>query len=589
MKHGRPKITLLPRGPILEALPGEVLADVLTRAGIPLSLYCRRRGICGKCLVRIKAGAVPPPDEREAALLKRTGRAEGERLACRLEVRSDLGVEIPETSLLKGAAILETGLALDVIPDPAVKAYSVSLPAGETGTGEDVVSALAAALNRPEAVVPLELLGELSRAAGGGAVTAVLHDDREVLELVRGGRPVEPCGAAVDIGTSTVVVEVIELSSGRSLGRASAVNAQAAYGADVVSRITAAFQDPGKLKRLQRAIVDQVNGLIGEAAARGGAAAGDVYEVVAAGNTAMSHFFLGVDVDGLAVSPFRPVFSALPCLEAAAVGLRVHPRAKLYLAPNIRSFVGGDIAAGLAATGLSGRRGHQLFVDLGTNGEIVLKKRRELITTSTAAGPAFEGMSISCGMLAVPGAVSRVAWRDGFAPDTIGGEAPRGVCGTGLLDAVALALRHGLVAADGRIASGRGLELAPGVVLTQQDVREVQLAIAAVKAGTAALLRAFGLGASDLAGVVLAGAFGTSLDVSHALALGLLPPVPAARVAFVGNASLAGAKKLLLAAPERKAIETLVGTIRHVSLAADPRFQDDFVAGLAFGPQRGES
>lgn len=588
MKRKTPTVTVLPQGLSLEVRAGEVLADVLQRAGIPISLYCRRRGICGKCLVRIRSGEVPPPGEREAALLARTARANDERLACRLPVLFDLAVEIPEASLLKGAAILETGLAVEVVPDPAVRALPASLAPRAAETGEDRIEALAASLGRPRPAVTPDMLRELSRPAKDGPLTAVLYDDRELLDLVSGDRAVEPLGAAVDIGTSTVVVEVVELATGRVLGRASAVNAQAAYGVDVVSRITAVFRDPAKLKRLQRAIADQVNDLIAEAAARGGAAAGNVFEIVAAGNTAMSHLFLGVGVDGLAVSPFRPVFTILPALDAAGAGLCAHRRAKLYLAPNIRSFVGGDVAAGLAATGLARRRGHQLFVDLGTNGEIVLKKGRELITTSTAAGPAFEGMSISCGMLAVSGAVSRVAWRNGFAPDTIGGGAPRGVCGTGLLDAVALAFRHGLVAADGRIASGRGLELAPGVVLTQQDVREVQLAIAAVKAGTAALLRAFGIGASDLAGVVLAGAFGTSLDVSHALALGLLPPVPAARVAFVGNASLAGAKRLLLAAPERKAIETLVETIRHVSLADDPRFQDDFVAGIAFGPQRGE-
>ncbi len=588
MKREAPNVTLLPQGLVLEARAGEILADVLARAGIPISLYCRRRGICGKCLVRVRSGEVPPPDDREAALLARSGRGEGERLACRLEVRADMAVEIPESSLLKGAAILDSGIAAEVIPDPAVRAFPASLDARTEG--EDEIEALAASLGRPRPIrVPLDLLRGLSGSARNGPLTAVLHDDREVLDLVPAGRPVEPCGAAVDVGTSAVVVEVVELASGRSLGRAAAVNAQAAYGADVVSRITAAFQDPVKLKRLQSAVVEQVNGLIAEAAARGGAAADNVYEVVVAGNTAMSHIFLGVGVDGLAVSPFRPVFSVLPALDAAAAGLRVHPRAKLYLAPNIRSFVGGDISAGLAATDLARRRGSWLFIDLGTNGEIVLKKGRELVTTSTAAGPAFEGMSISCGMLAVSGAVSRVEWRDGFAATTIGGGAARGVCGTGLLDAVAIALERGLVAPDGRIASGRGLEIAPGVVLTQQDVREVQLAVAAVKAGTRLMLRALGLEASVLAGVVLAGAFGTRLDIGHAAALGLLPSVPESRVAFVGNASLAGAKKLLLAAPERKAIEALVGRMRHMSLASDPGFQDEFVAGLMFGPQGGDS
>lgn len=588
MNSESPSVTVLPQGLVLEARRGEYLADVLARAGIPISLYCRRRGICGKCVVRVRSGEVAPPGEREAALLARGDREDGERLACRLEVGADLAVEIPEASLLRGAAILDSGIVAEVVPDPAVRAF----PAGLVphAAEEDEIGALAVSLGRSQPVrVPLDLLRGLTSAAPKGPLTAVLHDDGEVLDLIPAGRTVEPCGAAVDIGTSTVVVEVVELASGRSLGRASAVNAQAAYGADVVSRITAAFQDPAKLKRLQNAVVEQVNGLIAEAAAHGGAAAERVYEVVVAGNTAMSHFFLGVGVDGLAVSPFRPVFSALPALEAAAAGLRVHPRARLYLAPNIRSFVGGDISAGLAATDLARLRGHRLFIDLGTNGEIVLKKGRDLVTTSTAAGPAFEGMSISCGMLAVSGAVSRVEWRDGFAATTIGGGAARGLCGTGLLDAVAIALRRGLVALDGRIPSGRGLEIAPGVVLTQQDVREVQLAVAAIKAGTRLMLRAAGLEASALAGVVLAGAFGTRLDLGHAAALGLLPPVPESRVAFVGNASLAGAKKLLLVAPERRAIETLAGRIRHLSLASDPGFQDEFVAGLGFGPQGGTS
>ncbi|MDH4197669.1 MAG: ASKHA domain-containing protein, partial [Candidatus Aminicenantes bacterium] len=362
----------------------------------------------------------------------------------------------------------------------------------------------------------------------------------------------------------------------------------AAYGADVVSRLTYAFERPDHLQRLRRAVTRQLAELIREASGPAGDSSGGVRDIVVAGNTAMNHLFLGVAVESLAVLPFEAVFSCLPPLDAAAAGLDLAADAKLYVVPNIRSFVGGDITAGLAASGLAKRKGTWLFVDLGTNGEIVLKKGRELIAASTAAGPAFEGMNISCGMLAVRGAVDRAAWRDGFVLSTIGNEPARGLCGTGILDVLAVALDQGLVAPDGKVVGpARSLSVAPGIALTQADVRNVQLAAAAVKSGVRMMLREFRVGPRDLQGVLLAGAFGNSLDVGHAMRLGLIPVLPLDRVAFVGNSSLAGAKKLLLSAPARAEAEDLVGRIRHYSLAADARFQDEFIEALEFKPDAG--
>jgi uncharacterized 2Fe-2S/4Fe-4S cluster protein (DUF4445 family) len=257
--------------------------------------------------------------------------------------------------------------------------------------------------------------------------------------------------------------------------------------------------------------------------------------------------------------------------------------------PNIRSFVGGDIAAGLAATEFAARPGNALFIDLGTNGEIVLKKGPRFLATSTAAGPAFEGMSISCGMLAVPGAVHKAEWRDGdFRLHTIGGGAARGLCGTGLIDVLAHALARGLVGKDGRIAGPeKKLRLSERLSLGQQDIREVQLAAAAFKTGVRMMLDEFGLGLGDLDAVFVAGAFGSALDIPNSRALGLLPGVPEEKILFVGNASLAGARKLLLSDPARTAVEALVSSVDHVSLAARPEFQDLFVRALELGPDQG--
>jgi uncharacterized 2Fe-2S/4Fe-4S cluster protein (DUF4445 family) len=237
---------------------------------------------------------------------------------------------------------------------------------------------------------------------------------------------------------------------------------------------------------------------------------------------------------------------------------------------------------------MSSSHGRELFIDLGTNGEIVLKRGREFAAASTAAGPAFEGLNISCGMMAVEGAVHHAEWRDGgFELRTIDDLPPAGICGTGLVDILSIALEQKLVGPDGRIAGpGKKLALGPGLALTQQDVREMQLAVAAVRTGVKLMLREFQVPSRKLDRVLVAGAFGGSLDIRNAVAVGLLPDVHAGRITFVGNASLAGARKLLLSAPERTAAESLAETINHVSLATRPGFQDEFVKAMEFGPYR---
>jgi uncharacterized 2Fe-2S/4Fe-4S cluster protein (DUF4445 family) len=576
-------VEILPDGLKVKAKPGEVLADVLRRAGIPLSLYCHGRGVCGKCAVRILSGPLPFPAAVEASLLEGRGLGPDYRLACLYAVRSDVVVETLPGSRLEKIAVLDTGLPSAAYVDPAVKKLDLVLEKPSLFAPTAAADSLRAQLRSPGLTLTLSALSKLGGTVLGASrpVSAVLYDDREVLEIEPEGTGPETFGLAVDLGTTAVVAELVDLRTGRIADRESAVNAQTSYGADVVSRITFAFENPDNLRRLKSAAVQQLNDLVGTLCRRSGVARHRIYEAVVAGNTAMNHILCGVSVDSLALAPFHAVFSVLPPLAAAEIGLALHPQARVYIAPNIKSFVGGDITAGLVASEFADEPGPGLFIDLGTNGEIVLKKGGEFVATSTAAGPAFEGLNISCGMLAVPGAIYRASWDGGFKCRTIDDLPPQGVCGSGLIDVLAGALDRGLVGHDGRIAGPeKRLRLTDRLSLTQQDVRDVQLAVAAIQSGVRLMLREFRLEASSLDRVLVAGAFGSSLDVSHAVSLGLLPNVPAEKIAFIGNASLAGARLLLVSRPARAVAETLAGRISHVSLATRPDFQDEFVRSL---------
>ncbi len=570
------------------ASDGDLLADVLRAEGIPMGLYCGGRGICGKCLVEIVRGEVAPPSETEAEFLRGKKLGPRSRLACLTRVRGDLTVKVPGGSLLKDVAVLDTGLEAQVRPDPAVRKLSFDVPAPSLS---DPVSALEA-LERRLGKRLDHSAGAAARAAAapgreGGPVTVTLLDGEELLDVEPGDTSSRCFGAAVDVGTSTIAVELIDLVSGRRLGRAAAVNAQAPYGADVVSRITYAGESAGNLERLADVLRRQIDGMIDGLARERGVAPEHIYEIVAAGNSAMNHILLGVPVTTLATAPYHAVFAKAPSVRAADLGFMVNPRCRVYIAPNLKSFVGGDIAAGTSALDLRARPGNTLFIDLGTNGEIVLKKGARTTTSSTAAGPAFEGMTIGCGMLAIPGAIGAARWEGGLAVRTIGGTPALGVCGTGLVDILAVGLRHGLLSADGRIReASRTIPVAGGISLTQQDVRRLQLAVAAIRTGVLLMLEEAGISVAGLDRLFVAGAFGASLNVRNAMAIGLLPSLDASRVAFVGNASLAGARKLLLSRPERRRTEAFARGVRHISLASCPGFQKEFVKSMRFEPYK---
>ncbi len=581
-------VKILPDEVTVEARAGDLLSDVLARAGLPLSRYCGGRGVCGKCLVRIVSGPLPLLEASEKTLLERKSLTEDHRLACRYEVRSSAVVEILPGSRASAVPVLETGSAPPVFLDPVVKRLNLELPAPSLASPEALMDCLRDALGQPDLSVPLSVVKDLRIPTRNGRLssTVILYGPNEVLDIESDTTGEEVYGLAVDLGTSTVVAELVNLCSGKILGRATVPNSQITYGADVVSRISFAFQNPENLSRLRSAVLQLLNGLVSDLVAKAAVPRGRIYDAVFASNTAMNHILCGVTVDSLGLAPFHAVFSRLPPFPASELGLGLHPRAKVYVVPNIKSFIGGDITAGLTASGFSGRSGTGLFIDLGTNGEIVLRKGRRLYATSTAAGPAFEGMSLSCGMLAVPGAVHKAGWKDGgFDLQSIGNVPAQGLCGTGVVDILALSLKLGVLGADGRIEKpGRKIPLTESLSLTQQDIRELQLAVAAVKTGVRMMLGEFKLKPGKLDEIMIAGAFGSSLDIGNARAVGLVPDVPPEVVSFVGNASLAGARLLLLSAGHRVTAEETVERVEHVSLAARPSFQEEFVEAMTFGP-----
>lgn len=580
-------VEIVSHGRKVKAAKGRTLADVLLEAGIPMSLYCRQRGLCGKCFVEILDGPRPPLQDREKNLLALRGLSPDHRLACLYNLGGNVRVSVPESSTLGKMSILSWGVESAAVFDPAVKKYLLEPAKPELSSPESFWESLETVLKITHPRAGLDLLGHLAdmMEQARPRLTAVLYEDAEVLALEPGDTTSSVFGLAVDLGTTTLVMDLVDLDSGRVVDSETSLNSQSSYGADVVSRISLVFAEPGQTDRVRSAVVKDMNRMLRALLERRGLSSRDVYEAVVAGNTAMNHLFLGAPVKSLALAPFNAAFSVLPPVPARDVGLKINPNGRVYIAPNIKSFVGGDIAAGLMASGFLDRRGTLLYLDLGTNGEIVLKKGNDIWATSTAAGPAFEGMNISHGMLALPGAVYRAEDSDGLKLYTIDDRPPRGICGTGLIDIVAVGRARGLITAQGAVtAAGKKIPLTPDIALDQKDVRELQLAAAAIKSGVKMMLTSAGLSPADLDGLFIAGAFGNYLNIAKAASLGLLPSIDPSKVTFLGNASLAGARVLLISLETRRRLESLVGGIKHFSLASQPSFQDTFIGSLEFAP-----
>jgi len=391
-----------------------------------------------------------------------------------------------------------------------------------------------------------------------------------------------PYGLAVDIGTTTMVFYIVNLLFGSVVDIISIVNPQSKFGADVISRINYGATTPSGLTDLQNVLIDATNLAIQKFCTNYEISPADFVKISVVGNTTMLHNLLGVDALPIAHAPFTPQFTEVKRLQANMLGINIHEQAELILSPSLSAYVGADIVAGLASIDTQKLGKNYLFIDIGTNGEMVLVTPGKILACATAAGPAFEGANISCGMAALPGAISEFS-SDSFK--VIGSTPPCGVCGSGLIDAVATMLETGILGADGNIDEAfvlyAGEEAAP-IALTQQDVREVQLAKSAVFSGINRMMAMTGLSFDELDHVLLAGGFGNYLNVSNAVKIGLLPPIPLEKYVQVGNSAGSGAVLALTSENFIGQMEALKDQIEYIELSTDSEFTMEFAMNMFF-------
>lgn len=619
------RVRFEPAGVTVGIARDTILAEAARAAGLAVDQPCGGRGRCGKCLVTVR--------EWGDALSGRDAAAADEArvLACQHRLTGDLVVDLGRAALPADM----TGLA-----DARSEPFRIQPALSKTFLEPDFLSEPepadlhAAVLGRVGAAAPAGSFAALR--ALGAVYTRARNEGLTVLSAVGAACGPEPgdtsrtllgfepgdtrrtlLGAAVDIGTTTVVLYLYDLRSGRRLGVASTLNRQAAFGGDVVSRITAAARSGGP-GPLQAAALETVAGLLEEACAAAGTSPTEVYELVAVGNSTMHHLFLGLDPACIGQAPFRVVERRSLTVPAEALPvLGLNPLGRVVFLPLIGGYLGADTVAVILATGTHLAAENRLVIDIGTNGEIVLGGRDGLWACSTAAGPALEGAGLSCGMRARPGAIDEVRIdREGrIQLSTVGDAPPQGLCGSGVVTAVAEMLRAGLVEVSGRLTVGSigtvgAAEAAPAVgtasaagaaseravvlasaeasgtgspiQMTQADVRAVQLAKGAIAAGIQTLFDATGIRPETVSEVILAGAFGNYLDIEDAKAIGLLPDLPGVPVRSVGNAAGAGAQMALLSAESRAEADAVAARVRPVHLSGRPEFQKVFVDCLRF-------
>lgn len=614
MREKEIPVKFQPQGKTVHVMPGTPLHEATVLAGITLNTPCGGRGTCAKCRVRVVDNPNPPTDA-EQARLPGDELARGMRLACQSSVCGPITVEVPETSVLASAfQILGGGQdgAADVTQVVVRKRY-VELPPPTRADELADVERLERALGMGAIQVELPLLRELPRRLRqtGFKGTAVLAEGR-LLDFEPGDTVSECCAAAVDVGTTTIAAVLLDLNTGRELAATARMNPQTVFGDDVISRILHARQHPDGLRALQQAVIADINGMLVDLCRQAGTTVERVYEMVFAGNTTMQQLLAGADPAALGEVPFTPAIARGLSAPGAELGLAMNPCGRAYLFPVIGGFVGGDTVSGLMATGFADAPHPVAFVDIGTNGEIVVGMDGRMVAASTAAGPAFEGARITHGMRATAGAIEKVVFDGDVRISVIGNVAPVGLCGSALVDAAAELLRCGvlmpqglllapewlpeglpsairervIVAGDGGafvLASAAESGTGAAILLTQRDIRELQLATAAIRAGFNILVRRASLELAQVERVLLAGGFGNFIRRRNAQQIGLLPAaVEQHRIDFVGNTSLAGARLAAASLAMRRRADVIARTVKHIDLSIDPEFQMEYVEAMTF-------
>jgi uncharacterized 2Fe-2S/4Fe-4S cluster protein (DUF4445 family) len=613
-KRIKVNVKVLPEGLRLKVRWGTTIMEALQEVDVRVEGDCGGLGKCGRCRVRVLS-EMRPPSEEENELLGEDEIEEGIRLACRSRIEKDLVIQVEETDSERlDHQILATGTRPVFQLDPLIDERLVILDTTPQKNGLSDCERIKLALGGeyPDLEVSLHCLRTLpallekTSFKGTAAIhrnsLLALHEREEVGGLY---------GLTFDLGTSTLVGKLIRLSDGKEIAAISRLNSQSKYGADIISRIQYVKEQRHGLEELSRLIINDLNQITKQLLEEGDLKADDIFITVAAGNTTMQHLLLSLNPTDIAHAPFAPVSTDGLILRAADIGITLHPEALLYVMPSRSGYIGGDLISMILASGCAEQDDKiALGLDLGTNGEIFLGNRKRLMTCSAAAGPALEGARISHGMIAKEGAIESVYAEDGnLRYQVIGNVEPRGLCGSGLVDLVAVLLERSIIDQGGLMQppqGGSGDTLSARVIkrdkgiydflvaateesfsqkpiyFSQKDVRELQLAKGAVAAGIQILMDQMGVGIRDIDLVYVAGAFGNYIHPQSALRIGLIPKVDPKIIHTIGNAASTGASMVLLAKGYWKLANELANSLEHVELSTRPDFNEYFIENLNF-------
>ena len=616
-----PKVRFQPGETVVEVPPGTLISEAARQAGLDLALPCGGQGRCGRCLVIVQQGAVR---RRSTQRLLPEHIQAGWALACQTLIEQDTLIAIPPQERIarpsaaaqRQAASPGVSFPYDPQTDQPIRQYVLRLPPPSLEDQTDDWSRLQRELRRQFGLrgltASLPVLRQLSQRLreANWHVRAVIEWDAwdrpdgpaRLLDLRPAEAPGGLWGAAVDIGTTTVTVYLVDLQTGQVAAQAADYNAQIARGEDIISRIIYASK-PGGLEELQALVRETVHRLLAQCCQAVGADPGQVYKMTVAGNTTMMHLFLGVPPEGIRLTPYIPTVNHWPTMQARQLGLAIHPEATVDCLPGVASYLGADITAGVLSSGLADTEQLTLFLDIGTNGEMVLGNREWMISCAASAGPAFEGAGVQCGMRATDGAIEEL-WISSqtYEPSwqVIGQGRPRGICGSGLICLLAEMLVTGLIDKAGnlnfqtptpRLRQGRhggefvvawAPETAHGedIVITQVDIENLLRAKAAMYAGCTVLARQVGVRLEEVGQVLIGGGFGQSMDVEKAIQIGLLPDLPWDRFQFLGNTAVRGAYYGLISRRMRRRLTEIAQKITYWELSADNSFFEEFHAAL---------
>ncbi len=590
---------------------GTSLAEAARQADVFVKNLCGGEGVCGQCRVKILSGRVDADDQSQAFFSQEELDA-GYVLACQTEVHQDLEVLIPPETRMEDAKIMvseaeEGAEGLQTVP--IVRKIYMELP---SPTMDDNISDIARVsrelrkrLGWHSYEISLSCLRRLSEKLREAEfkVTASIAKDKnryKILRIDQGDTSHETYGLAVDVGTTTVVAQLVEMGSGRVLGVAGRPNQQASFGEDVISRTIYACKEGG-LQAVHEAVIKDINELIGQLTSEKGISPQDIIAIVAAGNTTMSHLLLGLLPCSIRLEPYVPTADVYPQIFAREIGIQINSEGILETLPSVSSYVGGDIVAGVLACGISESPHVQALIDIGTNGEIAIGNLDWLVCCSASAGPAFEGGGTRCGMRATKGAIEKVVISNGeVSYQTIGNAKPRGICGSGLIDCMYELVKNKIILPDGKfnldnkdprlqvvdeipqyiIAFAEETATGEPIVITQSDIDNLMKSKAAIFAAIKSLMDYIGLDFDQIETFYVAGGFGSYLDVEKSIAIGLLPDIPKERIKFIGNSSLTGARYCLLSETALEKSIVISRSMTNIELSAYQPFMDEFVAAL---------